>query len=181
MTVTTEHVWKEYHARLRLFIGKRIGDPSVADDLLQDIFVKIHKNIATLRTDRNLQGWLCRIAHSTIIDYYRTRKPVAELPESLASPENDPTETARQEIMDCLLPMIRNLPEPYREAVMLSEMEGLTQLEVASRQDLSLSGAKSRIQRGRRLLKEMLAECCRFEFDHQGRVTDYEKKSCDRC
>jgi RNA polymerase sigma-70 factor, ECF subfamily len=72
--------------------------------------------------------------------------------------------------------MIQLLPENYREAVILSELKGLTQKEVARLQGTSLSGAKSRVQRGRSLLKNMLAECCRLEFDHRGRLCDYEPK-----
>ena len=79
--------------------------------------------------------------------------------------------------------MIQLLPENYREAVILSELKGLTQKEVAQVQGTSLSGAKSRVQRGRALLKEMLADCCRLEFDHSGRLCDYERKgkACDAC
>ncbi len=79
--------------------------------------------------------------------------------------------------------MIQRLPETYREAVILSEIKGLTQKEVAQMQGTSLSGAKSRVQRGRALLKEMLADCCRLEFDHKGRLCDYERKdkACDAC
>jgi RNA polymerase sigma-70 factor (ECF subfamily) len=79
--------------------------------------------------------------------------------------------------------MIQMLPDNYREAVILSEIKGLTQKEVARVQGTSLSGAKSRVQRGRAQLKEMLAECCRLEFDHSGRLYNYERKgkSCDAC
>ena len=80
----------------------------------------------------------------------------------------------------CLLPMIRALPETCREAVMLSEIEGLTQKEVAARQGLSLPGAKTRVQRGRAMMKQMLLGCCHFEFDSRGTVIDYEGKD-GRC
>ncbi len=179
--ISMEQIWKEYHSKLLAFISRRVGDPSVADDILQEVFIKIHSGIGTLRSVDKLQSWIYRIARNAIIDHYRTHRPEAELPESINAPEADSSDKAREEIMDCLMPMIQRLPDPYREAVMLSEMDGLTQQEVASRQNLSLSGAKSRVQRGRALLKGMLTECCRFEFDHQGRVTDYEKRSCDRC
>jgi RNA polymerase sigma-70 factor, ECF subfamily len=79
--------------------------------------------------------------------------------------------------------MIQQLPEHYREAVILSELQGLTQKEVAKVQGTSLSGAKSRVQRGRALLKNMLDDCCRLEFDHRGRLCGYERKNrgCDIC
>ena len=79
--------------------------------------------------------------------------------------------------------MIESLPEHYREALMLSEIDGLTQKEVAERLSLSVSGAKSRVQRGRAMVKDMLFDCCKFEFDHRGNVMDYERKDncCDTC
>jgi len=66
----------------------------------------------------------------------------------------------------------RSLPEPYRKALVLTELEGLTQQELADKVGISLSGAKSWVQRGRQQLKEMLTECCAFEFDRRGGVID---------
>lgn len=183
MSVTIEQVWKEYHSKLYGFIMKRVGDPSLANDLLQEVFVKTYAKIGTLKSDQKIQSWMYQIARNTIIDYYRTHKPEIEVPESLKSPADDPGDKSRREISECLLPMIRNLPPHYREAVMMADIEGLTQKEVASKQKLSLSGSKSRIQRGRALLKDMLLECCRFEFDNRGDIIEYERKrkKCDYC
>ena len=154
----------------------RVGDPSLADDLLQEIFIKIHDKIGTLKSDQRIQSWIYQIARNTVIDYFRTHKSETELPESLTAPEDEPGDKARRVIAEYLLPMIQNLPAYYREAVMMAEIEGLPQKEVASKQNLSLSGAKSRIQRGRALLKDMLLECCRFEFGNKGEIIDYERK-----
>jgi RNA polymerase sigma-70 factor (ECF subfamily) len=106
-----------------------------------------------------------------------------EIPESIATPEMDPGDKTRQEIENWFLPFIQRLPEDYREALILSEIKGMPQKDVALKQGLSISGAISRIQRGRSMLKEMLMECCRFEFDHLGNVIDYDEKGedCDKC
>jgi RNA polymerase sigma-70 factor (ECF subfamily) len=107
-----------------------------------------------------------------------------ELPEELSASEPELSDTARQDIDNCLMPMIWNLPDTYREAVMLSEIEGQTQKEVAEKIGISVSGAKSRVQRGRGMIKDMLLDCCKFEFDHQGNVMDYERKDdscCEEC
>ena len=106
-----------------------------------------------------------------------------ELPESLAIPEMESTQEVRQEIEGWLQTMIKRLPEHYREAVTLSEIESMTQQEVAEKQGVSLSGAKSRVQRGRSMVKDMLLACCRFEFDHCGKVVDYETdgETCEQC
>lgn len=179
----SEKVWQEYHSRLRAFILSRISDGAATDDILQNVFLKMHAGLSSLKNQTKLQSWLYQITRNAIIDYFRSQKPAVELPEWLPQPETDPGETVTQALSECLQPMMQHLPELYREAVILSELKGFTQKEVAQVQGTSLSGAKSRVQRGRARLKEMLAECCRLEFDHSGRLSGYERKDgyCDDC
>lgn len=179
----SEKVWQEYQSGLRSFIMSRIYDGAAADDVLQDVFLKVHVGLNSLKDGTKVKSWLYKIARNAIIDYYRSRKPAEGIPEWLPQPEPDPAEMAAQELSDCLQPMVQLLPEHYREAVILSELRGLTQKEVARAQGISLSGAKSRVQRGRALLKNMLDDCCWLEFDHGGRLSDYERKSgaCNAC
>ncbi len=181
--MTIEQIFKNYYAKLHSFIQSRVGDKAVADDILQDVFIKIDSRIDTLKDSSKIQSWIYQITRNAIIDHFRTRKTTEELSYELAASETDDIEKARQTLEDCLMPMIQNLPEPYRQALMLSEIEGLTQKQLAEKQDISLSGAKSRVQRGRAKVKDMLLECCRFEFDHQGKVIDFEgkSKSCRHC
>jgi RNA polymerase sigma-70 factor (ECF subfamily) len=174
-----EALWKEYNAALRRFIQRRISDESVIDDLLQDIFVKVHSRINTLKEGSRVRSWLYQIARNTIIDYYRSRRPTEELPEGLSHSEKD-DRRALKELADCVRPMIDTLPEPYREALILSELQGLTQRQVSEKQEITLAGAKSRVQRGRRKLKDLMLECCHYEFDRRGAVYDYERKK-DHC
>jgi RNA polymerase sigma-70 factor (ECF subfamily) len=180
---TIEPIWREYQNKLHGFILSRVGDRSTADDILQDVFLRIYSKIDTLREDSKFQSWMYRITRNAIIDYYRAQKKMEELPESLAAPETETSAEVRREISGCLLPMINELPEHYRQAVIMSEIEGLTQKEVAQKQGLSLSGAKARVQRGRSMIKNLLTQCCRFAFDHQGNVIDYrsKEKSCGQC
>lgn len=180
---TSEKIWYEYHARLRSFIKSKVIDDTATDDTLQNVFLKMHTGLASLQDKTKLKSWLYQIARNAIIDYFRSRKPTVDIPEWLPQPETDPGEKVAQELSKCLQPMIQLLPENYREAIILSELHGLTQKEVAQVQGISLSGAKSRVQRGRVLLKNMLAECCRLEFDHSGRLCDYERKdgACNTC
>ena len=175
----SEKVWQEYHSRLRAFINSRISDDAAADDILQNVFLKMHTGLASLKDDTKLKSWLYQITRNTIIDYFRSLKPTVEIPDRLLEPENDPSETVIQELLECLQPMIQALPEKYREAVTLSELKGLKQREVGELQGISVSGAKSRVQRGRALLKKMLTECCRFKFDPGGRIIEYERKDGD--
>jgi RNA polymerase sigma-70 factor (ECF subfamily) len=180
---TSETVWKEYHSRLRVFIKSRVSDDATADDILQNVFLKMHTGLPSLKDMTKLQSWLYQITRNAVTDYYRSQKPVFDIPEWLPEPETDSCDKVTQELSECMQPMIKLLPEKYREAVILSEIRGLTNKEVAQLQGISLSGAKSRVQRGRALLKEMLADCCRLEFDHSGRLCDFERKgkACDAC
>lgn len=173
-----EALWKEYHAALRRFIQKRVSEESAVEDLLQDIFVKVHSRMDTLKESGRVRSWLYQITRNTIIDYYRSRKPMGEIPEGLSRSEEDDRRVLK-ELGECVRPMIERLSEPYREALILSELRGLTQKQIGEKQGISLSGAKARVQRGRAKLKGLMMECCAFEFDRRGRISDYESKEDD--
>lgn len=174
----TEDIWHAYQSSLAAFIRSKVAEDMV-DDLLQDVFTKIHLRIDTLKNDAKLESWLYQITRNAITDYYRSRKITEELPEWLVQPQPEEERNIRTELSACLEPMIRELPEKYRNAVQLSEIENRTQKEVAEREGISLSGAKSRVQRGRALLKTMLNDCCQFEINQKNQVVSYEKKAKD--
>ena len=179
---TTNIIWHEYHARLGAFIRSKVAE-DVVDDLLQDVFIKIHEQINTLKEEVKLESWLYKITRHIIIDHYRSQIRTEPLPDWLEQPEIEEEERIRQALSFCLEPMIHALPEKYRHAIQMSEMEGKTQKEVAKQENISLSGAKSRVQRGRSLLKVMLSDCCQFEINNKNKVLSYEKKekSCTHC
>lgn len=174
---TTEEIWYAYQSRIRGFIRARIDDASHVDDLMQEIFIKIHSGLDYLNDDERMGSWLFQITRNAIRDYYRCRKSSHPFDESLMEVGDDTVKQARRELEACLLPMVEDLPETYREAVRLSEVDGLTQEAVAAKLGLSLSGAKSRVQRGRQLIRGILESCCQFEFDHRGHLVDYDKKN----
>lgn len=170
--------WQEHKSRLRAYIGKRVGDENVVDDIVQDVFLKAHTNLHTVKTSGRIAAWLYRVAANAIADHYRSQKRWDELPGELAAPESERDYVA--ELATCLQPLIADLPEHYRSALMLSEIEGRPQKEVAKRLGISLSGAKSRVQRGREKLRQRLLECCDIETDRSG-IVGYERrdKSCN--
>lgn len=164
-------LWREHRSRLRSFIVKRVPDRDIADDILQDVFLKALDNMQTVRTHGSVSAWLYRVATNAIADYYRSRKPVEELPEDLFAPERETDYVA--ELAVCLEPFIAQLPEIYRTAVMMAEIEGKTQREVARELGISLSGVKSRVQRGREKLRQRLSLCCEIETGRNG-IVGYE-------
>jgi RNA polymerase sigma-70 factor (ECF subfamily) len=183
MNPTLEQIWHEFSARLGQFIRARVADPATAEDILQDVFVKIQSRLNQLKEPAKLTSWIYLIARNAIIDHHRTRKETVPVPESLVA-EAEPESGEIEGLKAAFLRMVHRLPGPYREAVVLTEFEGLTQQELAEQVGISLSGAKSRVQRGRQQLKEMLSECCAFEFDRRGRViecTPHAQADCAEC
>lgn len=172
MNSPTEAIWHQLHLDLHRFIGNRVMDEEVADDILQDIFLKIHSQVRTVRDEQKLVSWVYQITRNTIADYYRSQPQNIELPEDWAADDDNDTDLS-SEFALCLRPMLDDLPDKYREVLLLTEYEGLTLQEAADKLNLSLSGAKSRVQRGRESLKRNLLQCCHFEFDRYGRMIDY--------
>jgi RNA polymerase sigma-70 factor, ECF subfamily len=179
MVPTTEKVWEEFNTGLKHFILKRVPDEPSAEDILQDVFLKIHTHIGSLRESDKLQGWIYQIARNAITDYYRAHKFTQDLPEVPYVPE-DPFDDVVSDLLPYVKKLVDNLPHDYHQALILTEYEGLTQRELAEKLGISVSGAKSRVQRAREKVRLMLLRCCHFEFDHLGRIIDYEP-NCDCC
>lgn len=180
MRVTTETIWETFSGRLKQFILRRVPDEQCADDILQDVFVKVHTHIETLHDEEKLAAWLYQLTRHVIIDYYRTTRVTTAFPDLPYEPESR-FENVVQELAPCIQAMIESLPDIYRQALLLTQYQGLTQQELAQRLHLSLPGAKSRVQRAREKLKALLLGCCHFEFDRLGRVIDYfPKEQCCR-
>jgi len=180
MFITTENVWQEFNIKLKQFIIKRVPDEQSAEDILQDVFVKIHTHIEMLKDGHKLQSWIYQITRNAVYDYYRDRRIIAGIPEMFDLPEEPGVNDVERMLALSLREMVNCLPDVYRQALILTEYEGLTQKELAQRLGLSFSGAKSRVQRAREKLRAMLLECCHLEFDRRGRIIDYYPK-CSCC
>jgi len=176
-------IWNEYHEKLHRFIENRVKDKFLADDILQEVFIKIYSRIDTLKDTDKLQSWMFQITRNALIDHYRKFKNVEELSDENISTDWDTNDTEKKDLSACLLSLINSLPTKYSEALVMSEIDGLKQKEVADKQGLSLSNAKIRVQRGRVMMKELLTEGCQWEFDRLGRITDFNEKNgkCNAC
>ncbi len=172
----TEELWQEFHKTLHAFFRKRVGDEHAAEDLLQEAFLRIHKGIESVADDARIRGWNYRIARNLVIDHYRSRRPTEQLDQQLA-PEVEPSRADAIAFGSCVQNMIEKLPGHYGDALRLVEIDGKSQLEAAELLGLSKSGAKSRVQRGRAMLKSLVSKCCEVEFDRHGQVLDHQCKS----
>lgn len=179
-----EDIWAEFSKPLLSLIKNRVNNAQDAEDILQDVFCKILANIKELRNSDKITSWIYSITRNAITDFYRTHSfenQTSELSEDIPDKrlESD-SENANAEIAQCLKVMINALPDKYKEAIVLTEFQNLTQKELSETLGLSLPGAKSRVQRARAKLKEMILGCCKLEFDRLGNVIEYEDKK-DRC
>jgi RNA polymerase sigma-70 factor (ECF subfamily) len=156
MTVVSEQLWETFNVPLQHFIRRRVPDPHSAEDILQDVFLKIHARIDTLHQQDRVAAWIYQIARNAIADYYRTQRPTSDVPETLAAPDDLVDDDVVQELLPCVAAIVDALPEAYREALRLTEYEGLSQKALSERLGISFSGAKSRVQRARAKLKEQL-------------------------
>jgi RNA polymerase sigma-70 factor (ECF subfamily) len=193
MLAASDLPWQELHGNLRAFIGRRVRNQADVDDLVQRVLLQIVKGLGSLRDAERLHAWVYRTARNVIVDHYRSSTARRDLASGDAvdvatadAPDLsvDDDSIALQELATCLTPMLRQLQPAYREAVTLTDLEGITQAEAAERVGVSLSGMKSRVQRGRRQLKAVLEACCRVDLDKRGGIVGYEPRepdSCTRC
>jgi RNA polymerase sigma-70 factor (ECF subfamily) len=179
MEMQTPLNWLELGDRLRRFVARRVDDAADAEDILQDVFLRIHTHRDTLLDEDKLTSWAYQVTRNAIADHYRGRRPTVLLPESVAAPE-PPADDVTRELLPGLPPMLARLSAEDREALLLTEIAGLTQQELADRLGLSLSGAKSRVQRARKKLRFAFVECCQVELDRRGGVASYQP-GCDAC
>ncbi len=179
----TERLWKEFADELGGFLRARVGSEVEAEDLRQEVFLKLQNHLEANHTIHDLGAWLYRSARNAVIDHYRTRKASEPIDDALPG-ESDQGDPDMAPLMASFRRMIHALPDGYREAVILADIEERPHKEVAGRLGLSLPATKSRILRGRLMLRKNLDDCCRFERDRRGTVIDCMPRvprACEEC
>ncbi len=172
-----ELIWKDYHDKLLSFIQSRVNDNNMSEDILQDVFVKILTKINTLKDNSKLRSWLYQVTRNAISDYYRDKKKADSVSADGFDLEFCNEDNMMKEVESWVGCLIKGLPDIYREAVELSEIEGIPQKDIAKKLNISYPNARSRVQRGRNLLKNRLTECCLFNVDVYGNILDYKGKN----
>jgi len=184
--------WRELEAKLRPFVARRVRSEADVDDVVQEVFSRILRGLASLRDDQRFGPWVYQVARSAIADHRRAaaRHPAPPRDATAPGAEPDPAsqsghpaadpdgelEAAAAELARYAALLVSRLPSPYREALTLTELEGLTQKQAAEMLGVSWSGMKSRVQRGRRLVRAALEECCHIALDARRRVVACEPR-----
>lgn len=175
--------WTDFESRLRAYVHKRV-EPAAADDVVGDVMLRLVQHRSDLQAADKPVAWTLRVAANAIADHYRRREveqrklaEIAAEATSTAGQAGEQPEAPSAELARCLVPLIRGLPAPYDEALLLTEIEGVAQNVAAQRVGLSHSGMKARVQRGRVKLKEALLRCCDVEVDRGGAVLDYQRRA----
>lgn len=169
-------MWTELGRYVRRFVATRVKDSATADDITQEVMLKIQSQLDSLPPEEKLNAWVIAIARNAIVDHYRAAalRNHTHIDEIAPIVSDIVQDDVLLELTPCLARMIEQLAEPYRDALRLSDIQGLSQQQVADRAGISLSGAKSRVQRARQMLREMIEDCCKIERDALGNAFDYQ-------
>ena len=189
MKHTTETIWNMFCCKLKPFIFKWVSDPYIADEIVQEVFIKIHEKIDSLKDNTKVHSWVLQITKNTIFDYFRNQKMKFDSLDKIEAEENFIIDSIKvenerdfqEEVSSGLRSMIESLPEKYYQALVLVEYEGLSQIDLAKKLNISPSGAKSRVQRARKMVQNILMNCCHYEFDKYGTVIGVKPKECCCC
>lgn len=177
---TIQSLFVTFREELYAFILKRVEGDEVAKDILQNVFLKIQLHKDRLKDETKLTAWIYQITRNEINDYYRhaRKKADIQIPDTVevAHEENHNEAMAR-----CVHPFIDQLPEKYREAILLTEIQGLSQVQLSEQLNLSYSGAKSRVQRAREKLVSLFSQCCEIHSDKYGNIVSYKQRDCKDC
>jgi len=179
MTSDITDIWTGFHQELKAFIRNKVRNQADAEDILQDVFVKILSNSARVSQARHLQQYIYGIVRNAIADYFRKKKNTHAFADASAELTAEESDTLNASVAECCIkPFINKLPPHYREALLLTEIQNMPQKELASRLGISYSGAKSRVQRGKEKLKDYILNCCAYESDSYGNLSGKKEDNC---
>ncbi len=179
MNDLTENIWNDFHKELKNFIQKKVKDENIANDILQDVFIKIIDNSDKIEKATSVQNYIYAIARNATNDHFRNIVRNTDIENKFLPFTGEETQSLNTTIAECCIkPFIKQLPDKYQVALTKSEFENISQKDLAEQLNISYSGAKSRVQRGKEKLKELILACCNFPSDSYGNLRDTEDENC---
>lgn len=176
MQEDTLHIWNGLRENLYRFILKRVKSQAEAEDILQEVFIKIHLNLPQLKNHSSVQAWAYQITRNQIVDFYKQTRQSVDLQDTTLERLSEPES---RDMYCCFESFIHELPQKYRKVIELINLEGRKQQEVAKLLGVSLANTKSRVHRAKEMLKEKFVACCQFTIDAQGKLKG--EQNCQRC
>ena len=170
----TQKVWSNFNDEVYFFILKKVKNKDVTNDIFQNTFLKIHKNLSKLKKEEKVRAWIFQIARNEIINHFNKESfYVGNLETSKEIP------LQKYEHICCFDKFINDLPEIYRQVIELIYINGKKQKDVANELEISLENVKARINRAKDILKKKFNECCKYEFDKNGKLIG--ESNCSVC
>lgn len=169
-----ESLWDEHYEEIQKFVRRRTKSDADADDIVQNVFIKAYQGMSLLKEEDKSRAWLFQIARNCIVDHYRKARRTEPLPETMQLAQEEPMDDGDSlEAAEDMRSILSYLPEKYREALELADLKGMSQKQLSEYLNISYSGAKSRVQRGRELVKDMMNSCCKIVADPYGNIVEY--------
>lgn len=181
---TVISIWNNFGTQLHALICHKTKHQDHCNDILQEVYIKMIENIDKVEKAANIKSYLLKMADNAVTDHYRRKanKTKSNYSEDILIADEAEKRDASLQLADCCLrPMIESLEPIYREALILTELEGLSHKEFAEKIGISYTNAKSRVQRARQKLNTVILNCCSYEFDKYGNIISGEKKSEKYC
>jgi len=179
MTTDVTQIWIEFHKELKAFIFNKTRNQADTDDILQEVFIKIIRHIHKVNQAKNLRQYVYGIVRNTINDHFRNEKSHVEIKDLETEISEEENISLNSTIAECCIkPFIQKLPSTYREALLITEFQDISQKDLAKKLNISYSGAKSRVQRGKEKLKDLILQCCAYQSDKYGNLIDPEEANC---
>ena len=177
-----ESIWQEYSTSLRGFLYSRVSNDADVEDLLQEVLIKTHQNLDTVKSSEKIKPWLFQLANNTIIDFYRKKGRSRDISAADLWYADDDV-VVEQALAKCVEPFIRALPKKSADLLLAIDIEGQSQNDYAEKAGISYSTIKSQVQRGRAKLRTLFDDCCSLTLDKHGNVVEFQAKSggCDSC
>jgi len=179
-----ETIHKRFEQELTDLVRRKVKHKEYYQDIIQEVYLKILTNQSKITQADNISAYLTRLTTNTVIDYYRRKAKTSDDKELPADISVEPAEIPDNSLAladCCLRPFIDSLPEIYRNALVLVELENMKIKDYAVKADISVTNAKTRVQRARIKLREVILQCCQYEFDTYGNMVSCVKGKNNSC